>query len=82
MLLINCKVNLKPKRTSYFILLTSVADNVNDDVDDNACGNSVVFTVKDVRFYVPVLTLSVKKTMKKISKLVSKEFDGSVYCNE
>ena len=71
MLLINCKVNLKPKRASYFILLTSVADNVNDDVDDNACGNSVVFTVKDVRFYVPVLTLSVKKTMKKYQNLLA-----------
>ena len=71
MLLINCKINLKRKWTSYFVLLTSVADNVNDDIDDNASGNSVVFTVKDVRFYVPVLTLSVKKIMKKYQNLLA-----------
>ena len=51
--------------------MTSVADNVNDDVDDNASGNGVVFTVKDVRLYVPVLTLSVKKTMKKYQNLLA-----------
>ena len=51
-------------------MLTSVADNVNDDVN-NASGNGVVFTVKDVRLYVPVLTLSVKKTMKKYQNLLA-----------
>ena len=51
------------------ILITS--DNAND----------IVFTIKDTKLYVPVVTLSARDNQK-LSKLLSKGFEKSVYCNE
>ena len=51
--LINCKVELKRKWTKYCIL--SVASNENDNNNDNAI--NIIFTIKDTKFYVPVVTL-------------------------
>ena len=56
--LINCKVELKLIWTKHCVL--SAAGN-NDD-------NNIVFTIKDTKLYVPVVTLSARDN-KKLSKL-------------
>ena len=53
----------------------AVADNDNADSNDN------IFTIKDTKLYVPVVTLSAKDNQK-LSKLLSKEFERSVYWSE
>ena len=73
--LVNCKVELKLKWTKYCILIAAGADNVD------ANSNNVIFTIKDTKIYVPVITSSGKDNQK-LSKLLSKGFDGSVYWNE
>ena len=51
------------------------ADNVNFDPDNN------VFTVKDAKFYLPLVTLSAKDNQN-LSKRLSQRFQRSVYWNE
>ena len=49
------------------------------DFNDNANANSnIIFTIKDTQLYVPVVTLSAKDNQK-LSKLLSEEFERSVY---
>ena len=55
MLLINCKVELKLKGTMDFVLTVLGSEN------DNAYPDSTVFTIKDKKLYVPVVTLLVKE---------------------
>ena len=55
----------------------TAAGNENDN--DNA--SNIIFTTKGTKLYVPVLTLSVKDNPK-LSKLLSKGFEKSVYWNE
>ena len=50
-------------------------DNANDN-DDN-----IIFTIKDTKLYVPVVTLSAKDNQN-LSKLLSKGFERSVYWNK
>ena len=45
-------------------------NNINQDADDN----NIIFTIKDIKSYVPIVTLS--------TKLLSKEFERSVHLNE
>ena len=52
-------------------------DNVNGNNDDN----NIIFTIKDTKLYVPVVTLSARDN-KKLSELLSKGFERSVYWNE
>ena len=47
----------------------------------NANSDNTVFNIKDTKFYVPVVTLSAKD-YQKLSKLLSKGFERSVYWNE
>ena len=56
--LINCKVELKLKWTKYCVLSEASADNVNND------SNNIIFTIKDSKLYVPVLTLSARDNQK------------------
>ena len=42
---------------------------------------NIIFTIKDTKFYAPVVTLSVKDTQK-LLKLLSKGFERSVYWSE
>ena len=49
--LINCKVELKFKWTNYCVLSAAAADNVN-----NRDSNDIIFTIKDTKFDVPVVT--------------------------
>ena len=76
--LINCKVELKLKWTNYRVL--SVAGNENN-INEDANANNIIFTIKDIKLYVPVVTLCAKNN-KKLSKLLSKGFERSVYQNE
>ena len=75
--LINFKVELKIKWTKYCVLHAAGTDNVNGNIN----GNSIVFTINDTKSYVPVVTLSARDN-KKLSKLLSKGFERSVYWNE
>ena len=43
--------------------------------------NNVIFTIKDAKLYVPVVALSARDN-RKLSKILSKEFERSVYWNE
>ena len=54
------------------------ADDVNANVDDNANGNNIIFTIKDKKLYVPVVTLSARDNQ----NLESKGFERSVYWKE
>ena len=70
--LINCKVELKLKWTNYCVLSAAGADN------DDANGNNTIFTIKNTKLYVPVMTLSARDNQKQ-SKLLSKVFERSVF---
>ena len=74
MLLINCKVELKLKWKKYCVL--SAAGNDNGNGNDN--DNNIIFTIKDTKLYIPVVTLSARDKKNK-SKLLSKGFEKSVY---
>ena len=56
-------------------------DNVNGNVNDGVNANNVIFTIKDSKLYVPVVTLSARDNQK-LSKLLSKGFERSAYWNE
>ena len=51
--------------------------------NDNANSNrdNIIFTINDTELYVPVVTLSAKDNQK-VTKLLSKKFERSVYRNE
>ena len=53
MLLINWKVELKLKWIKYCVLSAAGVVNVNNRDSDN-----IIFTIKDTKLYVPVVTLS------------------------
>ena len=55
----------------------SAAGNDNANVNDD----NIIFTIKDIELYVPVLTLS-SRDNQKLTKLLSKGFERSVYWNE
>ena len=75
MSLINCKVKLKLKVSKYCVLFAAGNDNANG-YNDN-----LFFTIKDTKLYVPVATFSARDN-KKLSKLLSKGFESSIYWNE
>ena len=70
-----CKVELKLKLKKDCFFSAAGADN------DNVNTNNIIFTIKDTKLYVPVVTLSAK-TNQKLSKLLSKGFERSVYWNK
>ena len=76
--MINGKVKLKLKWTKYCVL--SVGDKDNEIAND---GNAyiIIFTIKDIKLYVPLVNLS-SRDNQKLSKLISKGFERSVYWNE
>ena len=51
---INCKIELKHKWTKYCVLPAAGNDNTN------ANPNSIIFTIKDTKLYVPAETLSAR----------------------
>ena len=54
--------------------------NGNDNVNDNANANNI-FSIKDTKSYVPVVTLSATDNQR-FSKLLRNEFERSIYWNE
>ena len=60
--LINCKVKLKLKWTEYCVLAAAGTDNTNVNY------NNIIFTIKEAKLYVPVVTLSDNQ---KLSKFLS-----------
>ena len=78
MALINCKVEIKLKWTKYCVL--SVAGTEND-ANHNNNANNIIFTIKDTKLYVLVVTLLARDNQK-LSELLSKVFELSVHWNE
>ena len=70
------KVELKLKCTIYCVLSVACVDNINNINSDN-----IIFTIKDTKWYVPVVTLSARENQK-LSRLLSKGFERSVYWNK
>ena len=73
--LINWKVELKIKWKNYFALSAAGVDNLNNT------DNKIVFTITDIKLYVPEVTLSARDS-KNLLKFLSKRFKRSVYSNE
>ena len=67
----------KLKWTKYCVL--SVAGNDNADDNDNVI--NIIFIIKDTKLYDPVVNLSARDNQK-LSKLLSKGFERSVYWNK
>ena len=72
MSLINFGVELKLKWTKNCVLAAAGNDNINGGP------NNFIFTIKDTKLYVSVVNLSAKDNQK-LSKLLSKKFERSVY---
>ena len=68
--LINCKVELKLRWAKHCVLSVTSSDNANGDNDDN----KIRFTIKGTKLLV--------RGNQKLSKLLSKGFERSVYWNE
>ena len=62
------------------VLCLSVVGNEND-IYNNDNVNNIIFTIKDKKVYVPLVILSPRDNQK-LSKLLSKGFERSVYLNE
>ena len=75
-LLINCKVELKIRWRRHSVLSVTDTDNSNGKND-----NSITFTVKDTKLYVPVEFL-LGRDNQKLKKPLSNGFEKSVYWNE
>ena len=58
---------------------TSALGNENDNADANS--DNIIFTIKDTKSCVPVVTLT-SKDNQKLSKFLSKGFQRTVYWNE
>ena len=54
---------------------------LNGTESSDADPNDIIFTIKDTKLFVPVVTLS-SKDNQKLSKLLSKWFERSVYWKE
>ena len=73
--MINCKVELQLKSTNHSIL----GGNGNDN--DNVNSNDIIFTIKDTKLNIHVVTLTAKGNQK-LSKRLSKRLERSGYWNE
>ena len=73
--LINCKVELKLRRTNHSVLASTGVENVGTD------SNNIIFTIKNLKLYVPDVTLLAKDNQK-LLKLLSKGSERLVYWNK
>ena len=71
--LINYKIELNLTWTKYCVF----SDN---EVNDNDKANNIIFNIKDMKLYVPVVTLSARHNQK--WSRIWKGFERSVYWNE
>ena len=58
-----------------------VADNENESDNDNNDAGNIIFSNKDTKLYVSVVTLPARDNQK-LPKLLSKGFEELVYWNE
>ena len=72
--MINCKLESKLKWTKHCVLF----ERGNDNSDNNP--DNFIFTMKNLKLYVLLVTLSAKDNQK-LSKLLSKGFERPVYWN-
>ena len=72
--LIIWRVELKPRWSEHCFLYVAGTDNSNRNNDDN----NIIFTIKDTKLYVPVVTLSARDNPKQ-SNLLIIGFERSVY---
>ena len=72
MRLINCKIELKLKWKKYCVLSAAAGNN------DDANSNNIIFTIKDTKLYVLVVTAAANDNQE-VSKLLSKGIERSVY---
>ena len=63
---------MKFKETNKCVLFVAGANKAN------AINNNIIFIIEDTKLYVPVASLSAKDNQK-LSKLLSKGFEKSVY---
>ena len=75
MLLINSQIELKLKWTEHCVLSAAGFRTVN------ANDYNIIVSIKNTKLYVPVVTLLAIDN-EKLSKLLSKGFERSVYWNE
>ena len=75
MQMINCKFELKLKRTNRNVFSAPGANNV--DVNSN----NTIFAIKDTKLYGLLITLP-EKDNQNLSRFLTKGFEGSVYWNE
>ena len=73
--MINCKVELKGKWDKHCVLAGADKDNTDANLDN------IIFTCKETKLYVHLVTLS-SKDNQEISKFLRKGFERSVYENE
>ena len=73
--LIDCKIKLKLKWIKYCFLSEAANDNTNGNL------NNIIFTMKDTKLYVPVVTFSARDNQK-LSKILTKGFQRSFYWDE
>ena len=71
----NFKVELTLQWTKHCVLAAAGFDNVDTNF------NNIVFIIKGTKLYFPVVTLSTNNNQK-LSKLLSKGFEKSVYWND
>ena len=67
MSLINCKIESNLKSAKYWFLAAAGADNRDANL------NNIIFTIKDTKLFVLVVTLSIRGNQK-LWKLLSKGF--------
>ena len=80
--LIISKIELKLKWTRYCVLAATGADNVNDNDDDD----NIIFTINDIKLYVPVVTfkdqfigMNIKQKLRtKIRQMSSEIFSNQI----
>ena len=77
--LINFKVELSLEWTDNFVL--SGEENINDPGAVTNAGTAATFKITDAKLYVPIVTLPAEDNAK-LSKLLGKGFERSVYWNE
>ena len=75
--MINCKIKWKLKWRKHCVL--SGLGNNNDKADANF--HNIIFTIKGIKLYLPVINLRAKDDQKPW-KLLSKGFERLVYWNE
>ena len=80
----NSKANYKQGNKITYnteILKSNICDYNGAYIIEDAYANNIIFTIKDTKLDVPVVTLSARDNQK-LSKLLSKVFERSVYWNE